>query len=61
MEAVLGLLLILGLMNESSTPLWSDEPQECKEITFEETAYAKGESDVDTLFDSSTIPNIASI
>ena len=57
MEAFLGLLIILGLMNESSTPLWSDEPQECKEITFEESDYAKGESDVETLFDSSTIHN----
>ena len=57
MEAVVALLVILGLMNESSTPLWSDEPQECKEITFEESAYAKGESDVDTLFDSSSIHN----
>ena len=23
-------------MNESSTPIWSDEPQECKEITFDD-------------------------
>lgn len=36
MEAVIALLVILGLMNESSTPLWSDEPQECKEITFDD-------------------------
>ena len=36
MEAVLGLLLILGLLNESSTPIWSDEPKECKEITFDD-------------------------
>lgn len=36
MEAFLGLLIILGMMNESSTPLWSDEPQECKEITFDD-------------------------
>ena len=57
MEAILGLLLILGLMNESSTPMWSDEPKECKQITFQESDYAKGESDVDALFDSSTIPN----
>jgi len=36
MEALLGLLIILGLMNESATPVWSDEPQECKEIEYEE-------------------------
>ena len=42
MEAFLGLLIVLGLMNESSTPLWSDEPQECKQITFEPTDYEKG-------------------
>lgn len=36
MEGIVALLLILGLMNESSTPVWSDEPQECKEITFDD-------------------------
>ena len=36
MEAVLALLLILGLLNESETPVWSEKPTECKEITFEE-------------------------
>ena len=36
MEALLALLLILGLLNESETPVWSEEPTECKEITFEE-------------------------
>ena len=36
MEAVIALLLVLGLMNESSSPVWSDEPQECKEITFDD-------------------------
>ena len=35
MEGFLLLLLILGVMNESSTPVWSDKPQECKQITFE--------------------------
>ena len=35
MEALLGLLLILGLMNESATPVWSEEPQDCKELEFE--------------------------
>ena len=39
MEGVLLLLLVLGLMNESSTPMWSDEPQECKQITFELSDY----------------------
>ena len=36
MEAALALLLILGFLNESETPVWSDEPQECKEITFDD-------------------------
>ena len=36
MEGLLALLLILGLLNESDTPVWSKEPTECKEITFEE-------------------------
>ena len=60
MEAVLGLLLILGLMNESSTPLWSEKPQECKQITFEPSDYEKGESDVDALFHSSSLKNAKS-
>ena len=36
MEAALALLLILGFLNESETPVWSEEPQECKEITFDD-------------------------
>ena len=36
MEALLVLLLTLGLLNESSTPVWSEEPQECKQITFDD-------------------------
>ena len=36
MEGLLVLLIALGLMNESSTPVWSDDPQECKEITFDD-------------------------
>ena len=36
MEALLGLLLILGLMNESATPVWSEQPQECKELEYDE-------------------------
>ena len=36
MEAIIALLLILGLMNESETPVWSDTPQECRKITYEE-------------------------
>ena len=43
MEGLVALLIVLGMMNESSTPVWSDEPQECKEITFEKTDYEKGE------------------
>jgi len=35
-EGVLALLLILGFLNESETPVWSEEPQECKEITFDD-------------------------
>ena len=57
MESVLLLLLVLGLMNESSTPMWSDEPQECKQITFELSDYEKGISDVDAIFHSSSISN----
>ena len=36
MEALLVLLITLGLLNESSTPVWSEEPQECKQITFDD-------------------------
>ena len=57
MEGLLVLLIALGLLNESSTPMWSDEPQECRQITFEPTDYEKGESDVDALFHSSSIHN----
>jgi len=57
MEGVIILLLTLGLLNESSTPVWSDKPQECKQITFEPTDYEKGDSDVDSLFHSSSIKN----
>ncbi len=35
MEGVLILLIVLGLMNESSTPMWSDKPQDCKQFEFE--------------------------
>ena len=35
MEGLLALLIILGLMNESSTPVWSELPQDCKELEFE--------------------------
>ena len=35
MEGVLALLLILGFMNESSTPVWSEKPMDCKELDFE--------------------------
>ena len=47
MEALLALLLILGLLNESETPVWSEEPTECQEITFEEN------KDVVTLVENS--------
>lgn len=40
MEAVLALLLVLGLLNESETPVWSEQPQECKEIQYEEVTDA---------------------
>ena len=60
MEAVLAILLILGFMNESSTPMWSDKPQECKEIVFEPSDYEKGESDVNSLLHSSSIKNAKS-
>jgi|13_taG_2_1085334.scaffolds.fasta_scaffold10359_5 curli production assembly/transport component CsgG len=36
MEAALALLLVLGFLNESATPVWSDKPEECKEITFDD-------------------------
>ena len=60
MEGLVALLIVLGMMNESSTPVWSDEPQECKEITFEKTDYEKGESDVDAIFHSSSLKNTKS-
>ena len=37
--------------------MWSDEPQECKQITFELSDYEKGLSDVDAIFHSSSISN----
>jgi len=40
MEGVLALLLALGLLNQSETPVWSEEPQECKEIQYEEVVDA---------------------
>ena len=36
MEILVGLLLVLSVMNESSTPVWSDKPQECRVINYEE-------------------------
>ena len=36
MEGLLVLLIALGLLNESSTPVWSEDPQECKQITFDD-------------------------
>ena len=36
MEILIGLLLVLSVMNESSTPVWSDKPQECRVINYEE-------------------------
>ena len=36
MEAVILLLLALGFLNESETPVWTEEPTECKEITFDD-------------------------
>jgi len=40
MEGLVVLLLALGLLNESETPMWSNEPQECKEIQYEEVVDA---------------------
>lgn len=40
MEAALALLLILGFLNESETPVWSEQPEECKEIQYEEVTDA---------------------
>ena len=57
MEGLLVLLIALGLLNESSTPVWSEDPQECKQIKYEPTDYEKDESDVDALFHSSSIKN----
>ena len=36
MEGLLVLLLVLGFLNESETPVWTEEPTECKEITFDD-------------------------
>ena len=36
MEGLVILLIALGFLNESSTPVWSDKPEECKEITFDD-------------------------
>ena len=36
MEAALLLLLVLGFLNESETPVWTEQPTECKEITFDD-------------------------
>jgi curli production assembly/transport component CsgG len=36
MEAALLLLLVLGFINESETPVWTEQPTECKEITFDD-------------------------
>ena len=36
MEAALLLLLALGFLNESETPVWTEQPTECKEITFDD-------------------------
>ena len=40
MEGLLALLLVLGFLNQSETPVWSEEPQECKEIQYEEVVDA---------------------
>ena len=40
MEGLVALLLVLGLLNQSETPVWSEEPQECKEIQYEEVVDA---------------------
>ena len=60
MEGLLILLIALGFLNESETPVWTEEPTECKQIVFEPTDYEKGESDVDALFHSSSIKNAKS-
>ena len=57
MEGLFALLVILGAMNESSDPVWSEMPQECKQITFAPSDYEKGESDVDAIFHSSSLKN----
>ena len=36
MEILVGLLMVLSVMNESSTPVWSDKPQECRVINYKE-------------------------
>ena len=40
MEGLLALLLVLGFLNQSETPVWSEEPEECKEIEYEEVVDA---------------------
>ena len=40
MEGLLVLLLALGIMNESATPVWSEQPQPCKEFEYEEVSDA---------------------
>lgn len=37
MEGLLILLIALGLMNESETPVWSELPQDCPEIVYTDT------------------------
>ncbi len=32
MEALLGLMLILGVLQESDTPIWTDEPIKCDQV-----------------------------
>lgn len=36
MEGLIILLLAVGLLNESETPVWTEQPTECKEITFDD-------------------------
>jgi len=40
MEGLVALLLVLGFLNQSETPVWSEQPQECKEIQYEEVTDA---------------------
>ena len=57
MEGLLLLLIAIGFLNESETPVWTEEPIECKQITFEPSDFEKGESDVDAIFHSSSVHN----